>query len=124
VATDNIPAGFQRWPMHWFQCPSCGHRAHTSVAQVPVPHRLRTLYQFWCAKCGGYSVLKYPKRKGWTVLITLALVVLAFVAFAPNWNASGMAAFITFPIAWFSLNRLMNEYVPDLIEPGRTSATH
>jgi len=80
---------------------------------VPVPYNVRTLYRFWCRRCGGYAVLKYPRRKGWVVLVTWGLAGAAFAALAPNWLASGIAVSIVFPLAWIALNRLTSDYVPD-----------
>lgn len=99
--------------MYWFKCPACGYESTTAIATVPVPHNLQTLYRFWCPGCAGYSVLKYPKRKGWAVLGTYALAGAVFLAFAPNWPASGIAAAVVLPVAWTVLNRLTRDYVPD-----------
>ena len=80
---------------------------------MPVPHNLKTLYRFWCRSCGAHAVLKYPKRKGWVVLVTWGLAGAAFVVLAPNWSAAGVAVSIVFPLTWIALNRLTNDYVAD-----------
>ena len=56
----NPPAGFQRWPLIWFRCPSCGHHTYASIAQIRLPLAKRSLFRFWCERCGSLSVLKGP----------------------------------------------------------------
>lgn len=80
---------------------------------VPVPYNVRTLYKFWCRSCGEYSVLKYPKRKGWVVLATWGLAGATFVVLVPNWFAAAIAVSIVFPLAWIALNRMTSDYVRD-----------
>ena len=109
----DVPSGFRRWPLHWFVCPSCNHRSHASVGQVVYPVSVKTPYRFWCARCGDFSVLRYPRRKGWVAWITLILTLSAFLTLAPDWLASGATALVVFSLVWLGLNRWTNEYVPD-----------
>lgn len=50
-----------KWPLHWFQCPSCGHRSFVSVTKTTVAPAARKLsWQFWCDQCHRKSVLRRP----------------------------------------------------------------
>jgi hypothetical protein len=112
LRADTIPAGYKRWPLYWFKCPFCARESNTAVV-TPVPHNLRTPYRFWCKSCGAYSVLKYPRRKGWVVLATWGLAAAAFLVLAPNWPAAAIAVSIVFPLSWIALNRLTSDFVRD-----------
>src|SRR5262249_37051515 len=55
------PRGYQRWPLVWFQCPSCGHRAGSAIALLRLPPVRGAVFGFWCERCGSFSALRNPR---------------------------------------------------------------
>lgn len=71
----DAPAGYRRWRFHWFECPSCGHRASRAFANVSTARApLRIAWRFWCERCGAYSALERPMMPSIGALIILLLV--------------------------------------------------
>ena len=118
------PRGFQRWPLVWFQCPSCGHRAGSAIALLRLPPVHGSLFRFWCQRCGGFSVLRNPRW--WFGLQALCAFGLSYLILEGTLYAMpqqpDIAVFIAFPVflsVWAGLNRLGNLYRVD--EVSRTS---
>lgn len=113
------PKGYQRWPLVWFQCPSCGHRSGSAIALLRLPPQ-GTLFRFWCERCGGFSALRNP-RWWFGVQALLAfglsyLVLEALLLLLPQ--QADLAVFVAFPAflaGWALLSRLGNLYSPDHI---------
>jgi len=120
----NVPAGFQKWRLHWFECPACGHgsfRSHAKVIASAESGRLPL--RFWCERCGGYSTLKWPLFHAILGLLVLVLLLITFVVFyniltgsllgLPFFWAlmSCVALAAASPLLGCALTRLTNRYV-------------
>src|ERR1041384_7658510 len=117
------PAGFQRWPLIWFRCPGCRHHAYAAIAQIGLPLARRSLFRFWCERCGSLSVLKGPAwLPGVLALCAVGvsfLALLAVLELLPQ--QSDVAVYVAFPvflITWAALNRLANRYVRENVGPS------
>jgi hypothetical protein len=118
----SAPAGFQRWPLVWFRCPSCSHHTYASIAQIRLPLAKRTLFRFWCERCGSLSILKGPLwLPAVLALCAIGLSLLALVAsleLLPQYSDVAVyAAFVVFLIGWAVLNRLGNRYARENVAP-------
>jgi len=109
------PSGFQRWPLVWFQCPSCGHRTGSAIALLRLPPVDGSLFRFWCERCGRFSALRNPRW--WFGLQTLAAFGLGYLilegALLAMPSQPDMAVFVAFPVflgLWALLSRLGNLY--------------
>src|SRR5262245_49635618 len=112
------PKGYQRWPLVWFQCPSCGHRAGSGIALLQLPPKRESLFRFWCERCGGFSALRNPRW--WFGLQALCAFGLSFLILEGALYAMpqqpDIAVFIAFPVflgVWATLGRLGNLYRAD-----------
>jgi len=112
----DIPPGYQKWPLFWFQCPSCGHHCYRSIARTN-PHALpRSIFRFWCENCGSYSALKGPPWKPGVFAFCAFglgfLVLVASLQFLPQYVlVVGLFSCSVTLFAWLTLNRLGNTYV-------------
>jgi hypothetical protein len=112
------PAGFQRWPLIWFQCPQCGHRGYAPVGQMRIPVGQRRLMRFWCDRCGGLAVLKGPRWLPALLALcalgaSLAALYLALGFLPGQSDIAVLIGFGVFLAAWAALTRLGNRYAPD-----------
>ena len=119
----NVPAGFRKWPFHWFKCPACGHRSFHSLFKVSASVEPAGLpLRFWCQRCGEYSTLKRPSFQPVLGLLALALAAIIFVVFYNAlvgslfglpflWAlASGVTVAVVSPVLICALSRLTNRY--------------
>ena len=118
----NPPAGFQRFPLIWFRCPSCSHHTYASIAQIRLPLARRSLFRFWCERCGSLSVLKGPPwLPGVLALCAFGVSFLALLTslelLPQHSDVAVYAGFLVFLIAWAALNRLANRYVLENVRP-------
>jgi hypothetical protein len=111
----NAPAGFQRWPLIWFRCPSCGRQTYAPVAELGLPSARRALFRFWCERCGTLSLpVGSPWLPGVLALLAFGLSVLtlfAWLELLPDQSdVAVLVGFLAFLAAWAALNRLANRY--------------
>ena len=122
------PKGYQRWPLVWFQCPSCSHRAGSAIALLRLPPPQDTAFRFWCERCGRFSVLRNPRWWfGLQALIAcgLSYLILEGVLYALP-QQPDLAVFVAFPVflgVWAGLNRLGNLYRVDADPTTSTKET-
>jgi hypothetical protein len=118
----NAPAGFQRWPVIWFRCLSCGHHTYASIAQLRFPLAKCKLFRFWCERCGSVSVLTGPLwLPGVLALGAFCLSLLALLAslelLPQHPDVAVYVAFPVFLVAWAALNRFGNRYARESVGP-------
>ena len=112
------PNGYQRWPLAWFQCPSCGHRSGSAIALLRLPPVNGSVFRFWCERCNAFSVLRNPYWWfGLQALIAFGLsyLILEGILLAMP-QQTDIAVFVAFPVflaVWYGLNRLGNLYRVD-----------
>jgi hypothetical protein len=107
---DHSPPGFQRWPLLWFECPSCSRRTYAPVAQFRLQ---RSPFRFWCERCGKISFLRGPS---WLLPVTIVaasclsvLSMLGALELFP-YDVAVLGSFAVFLATWALLNRLLNSY--------------
>lgn len=119
----DTPAGFKRWRFHWFECPTCGHRASRAYANVSAARNpTRMVWRFWCERCGAYATLSRPMMPTIVAGVILlfvgpaAFVVLyrALLAGLPfEWLVVVFGAFwVVYPLIFLALTRCTYRYVP------------
>jgi hypothetical protein len=121
----DVPSGFKRWRFHWFECPSCGHRAGRAFANVSMAREpVRIVWRFWCERCGAFATLKQPMMPGVAAALILFFVgPIAFVALYRGllagltfpWLVVVFAAFwILYPLVFLAITRYTYRYLPGL----------
>jgi hypothetical protein len=119
----DVPAGYKRWRFHWFECPSCGHRASRAFAEVSMAREpMRIVWRFWCERCGAFAALKQPMMPGVAAALILLFVgPIAFVALYRGllaglsfpWLVLVFAAFwILYPLVFLAITRYTYRYLP------------
>ena len=110
-----------RWFLHWFQCPSCGHRSFVSRTKASVDLGARKVsWQYWCDRCHRGAVLRHPRLNTYIWLGVFAPIIVAlFFLGAP---AIGYLACVGIvPFLWLAaglLTRITNSYAPaNAVEP-------
>src|SRR5690348_17133204 len=52
----------RKWFLHWFQCPSCGHRSFVSRTRTSADVEARKLsWNYWCEQCHRGAALRHPR---------------------------------------------------------------
>jgi hypothetical protein len=79
----------------------------------------RTLFRFWCERCGNLSVLKGPRwLPGVLALCAFGLSLLTLLVWLEllpqHSDVAVLVAFAVFLVAWAVLNRLGNSYAREL----------
>lgn len=118
----NIPTGFRKWRFHWFECPTCEHRAYRTWAHVSAGREpTRIVWRFWCERCGAYATLGRPAMP--TIAAGVILLLVGPVAFAVlykallaglrfEWLVLVFACFwVAYPLIFVALTRLTYRYV-------------
>lgn len=119
----DTPAGYRRWRFHWFECPTCGHRAYRAWANVSVAREpTRMVWRFWCERCAGYATLKQPMLPA--IAAALVFLFVGPVAFAVlykallaglrfEWLVLVFAAFwVSYPLVFLAITRCLYRYLP------------
>ena len=119
----NIPPGFKRWRCHWFECPSCGHRAWRTFANVGMAREpTRIVWRFWCERCGAFATLAKPAMPSFNAATILLLVgpiafVLLYRALLAGTRFEWLvllfaAVWVVQPLVFLAFTRWMYRYVP------------